>query len=129
MRSVIPIAAAVPATAALIAASLMQASPASAHRICGATAVEVSVQVQERQHAWRVARALWSNCARRHYGDEWSSLRMAKAKNEMRCYDVRAWRRYYRSDGIVRCDTEIRHPQLVCFLRAIPCRHRPDDDD
>jgi hypothetical protein len=128
MRSVIHFAAAVPATTALIAALLVQASPASAHRICGATAVEASVQVQERRHAWRVARALWSNCARKYYGDEWSSLMMAKAKNEMLCYDVRAWRRYYRSDNIVRCDTEIRYPQLVCFLRATPCRYRSDDD-
>lgn len=66
MRSVVPVAAAGQATAALVAAFLMHPTPAAAHRICGGTPMEVSVQVRERHHAERVARTLWSNCARKY---------------------------------------------------------------
>jgi hypothetical protein len=127
MRSAIPIA--VPATAALVAATLMQVSTASAHRICGATTIGVSVQVREEWHAQTVAWALWGNCARKYYGREWSSLEMSKDRTKVHCYDVRAWRRYYGSNGFVTCDSTIDRPRWVCFLRAIPCRYRSDDDD
>jgi hypothetical protein len=131
MRSVSPFAAAAPATAALVAAFLMQAAPADAQRICGDTPVEVSVQVWEKSHGYKVARVLWSNCARRNYGDQWGTLSLARGKRGPVCYDAGAWRSYYNNEGIITCPgSDIRYPTWVCFYRATPCRfrHRHNDD-
>jgi hypothetical protein len=132
MRSAIPIAAAAPATAAFVAALLMQPTSAAAHRICGNTAIEVNFQVWREHHAKKVGPAFWGNCARRNYGDEWSSWDVAKGQ-EYYCYNVGAWRRYYNYNHrrAVTCGDETR-AAFVCFYRAIPCRYpyqRNSDDD
>jgi hypothetical protein len=133
MSTTIPVSAAARALAACAAALLMQPSPAAAQRICGATPVEVSVQVWEKRHAESVARALWSNCARRNYGDAWGRVNLARQPSGVFCYDAGAWRSYYSSDGVVGCSgRDIRYPRWVCFYRATPCRYRPNsnsDDD
>jgi hypothetical protein len=130
MRSFFPLAATARATAAFVTAFLMQVAPAAAQRICGDTPVEVSVQVYEKSHGEKVARALWSNCARRNYGDQWGSLGLARAKRGPVCYNASAWRSYYNNSGIIACAaSDIRYPTWVCFYRATPCRHRYQRQD
>lgn len=93
--------------------------------------MEVSVQVYEKSHAQKVARALWSNCARRYYGDQWGNPGLARAKRGPVCYNAGEWRSYYNNSGIVSCTgSDIRYPRWVCFYRATPCRsrHRHQDD-
>jgi hypothetical protein len=129
MRSVVPVAAAGQATAALVAAFLMHPVPAAAQPICGDTPVEVRVQVRQRHHAEWVARTSWSNCARKYYGDEWGSLRLAKGKSNVYCYYVGAWQRYYRNRPSVACRNYDSRPRYACFYRAIPCRYRANNGD
>ena len=130
MRNPIPVSAAAPALAAFVAAFPMHPSPAAAQRICGDTPVEVSVQVWEKSHGQKVATVLWSNCARRNYGDQWGSVGLARAKRGPVCYDAGAWRSYYNNSGIVTCPgSDIRHPRWVCFYRATPCRYRHQRQD
>jgi len=131
MRRVIPFAAAAPATAAFIAALAIQPAPAAAQRVCGATPVGVKVRVWEQWHGKSLAKELWSNCARRHYGPGWGNLELARQESGVYCYPVGAWQRYYNNDGIVICPTNY-GGSWVCFYRAIPCRYgyqRNSDDD
>jgi hypothetical protein len=130
MRSVIPFAAAAPATAAFIAALAIQPAPAAAHRICGATPVGVIVRVREKWHGEWLAKELWPKCARSIYGPGWGNLRRQESRVD--CYPVGAWQRYYNNDGVVTCPPTNYGVGLVCFYRAIPCRYpyqRNSDDD
>jgi hypothetical protein len=126
MRIAVPVSSAGPAIVALVAACLLQAGPAAARKICGDTPVEVTVQVRKWRHAGPVARIVWSDCARKTYGDEWSNLSIAKWRPDRPdCYDTRAWPRYYSSRPPATCTgTETRDARWVCFYRATPCRWR-----
>jgi hypothetical protein len=130
MRSVVPVAAAGQATAALVAAFLIYpVPPAAAHKICGDTPVEVNVHVRYWSHGKTVAKALWRSCARTKYGDQWGSLELARAKRDF-CYNVDAYRSYYRHQGLLTCDgDDDPRARWVCFYRATPCRYPGYDED
>jgi hypothetical protein len=86
--------------------------------------------VWERQHADKLAQAVWSNCARRYYGEEWGWIRAAQEKTRVRCYYAGTSRNYYRNNGIISCHgSEIAYPNWVCYYRALPCRYRPNSDE
>jgi hypothetical protein len=140
MRIPSPVSSAAFAFLVLAAACLLQAAPATAQRICGDTAVEVRIHVFERRHAEGVGRILWSNCARRTYGDEWSDVDLARGGRDgdrLVCYSTHATRGYYSSRHIVTCSGgDVRAPRWVCYYRATPCRYRynghqngEDEDD
>jgi hypothetical protein len=126
MRIASPVSSACSALVMLIASYLTMAAPAAAQRICGDTAVEVRIHVFERRHAEGVGRVLWSNCARRTYGDQWSNVDLARGgRDRLVCYSTFANRSYYSSRNIITCSGgDVRQPRWVCFYRAVPCRYR-----
>ncbi len=128
MKISIPVTSVGLAFVALVAALVMQTVPAAAQHICGDTAVEVRIHVFERRHAEGVGRILWSNCARRTYGDQWSNVDLARGgRDRLVCYSTYAVRSYYSNRNIITCSGgDVRSPRLVCFYRATPCRYRND---